>query len=80
MDRQPDLVYSASGMFTVFFANTLAGEDAWRSIAAQNEGTGKILTIHLQSTLRQLRAARYSVHKSKPVAIDTNGLLAALAA
>lgn len=56
-----DLTYKTSGMFTMFFPDTPAGETAWREIARQTEGTGKILTAHLAGTLRQLRKAGYKV-------------------
>lgn len=73
-----DLEYTTSGMFTAFIPNTTAGEQAWRAIAEQTEGTGKILTFHLKATLRQLRAAGYTVKKAKPVPVDINALMAEL--
>lgn len=56
-----DLTYMTSGMFTMFFPDTPAGETAWREIARQTEGTGNILTAQLPATLRQLRKAGYKV-------------------
>lgn len=75
-----DLSYSAiDNMFTAFFANTPAGEQVWKVIAAQSEGTGKVLTAHVESTIRQIRAAGYSVAKEALPNDDGDELLAALA-
>ena len=60
-----DLEYLTTGMFTVFFPNTQAGETAWKAIAKETNGTGKILTTQLTSALTQLRNAGYSVKKLK---------------
>jgi len=62
---KPDLTYRTSGLFTTFFAESKPGEDAWRTLAEQTNGTGKIFTIHLKSMLQQLRAAGYKVSKVK---------------
>jgi len=62
---QTDLTCLTQGLFTTFFPNTKAGEEAWREIALKTEGTGKIFTIHLKDTLRQLKAAGLSVKKEK---------------
>ena len=61
-----DLTYHTLGLFTMFMHHTEAGKDAWREIAAKSEGTGQVLTMHLQSAIQQLRDAGYSVSKSKP--------------
>jgi hypothetical protein len=60
-----DLEYLKQGLFTSFFPNTKEGEQAWREIAAQSEGTGKIFTMHLPAVLSQLRKAGFKVAKSK---------------
>lgn len=62
---QIDLTYRTLGLFTAFFAESKQGELAWNEIARQTEGTGKILTTQLKSTLAQLRKAGYKVAKSK---------------
>ena len=67
-----DLVYLKSGMFATFIPNTSAGEDAWRSIAAQTDGTGKVLMSQLKSTLSQLRGAGYSVRQTNPAPAHPN--------
>ena len=67
MKKQIDLIYLDQGLFTVFFANTAAGEKAWRVIAAKTEGTGKIFTMQLSDTLKQLRAAGFSVKKQEKI-------------
>lgn len=59
-----DLHYTKSSMFVMFVANTKAGEEAWKAIAAQTEGTGKIFHSQLESTLAQLRKAGYTVRKA----------------
>ena len=61
-----DLTYTIEGLFTSFIPTSKEGEDAWRQLATQTQGTGKVLTVHLQSTLSQLRKAGYKVRKSKP--------------
>jgi hypothetical protein len=61
----PDLTYKKSGLFTLFMPETSAGHVAWAAIAKRTEGTGKVFTIHLDQTLRQLRKAGYSVAENK---------------
>lgn len=63
--REPDLEYSSDGLFTTFLPNTHAGEQAWRELAAQTEGTGKVFQHHTESTVEQLRKAGYTVAKTK---------------
>lgn len=60
-----DLEYLTTGLFTSFFPNTRNGEEAWREIAKQTDGTGKIFTMHLKDTLKQLRKAGLVVKKCK---------------
>jgi len=67
-------------MFTAFYPNSTAGEEAWRVIAAQNEGTGKVLTGHVESTIRQLRNAGYTVAEAISLDISEDELMAALVA
>lgn len=76
----PDLTYRRSDdLFTLFLPNTPHGENAWRELAAQTDGTGKVLTIHVEETIRQLRAAGYSVSKeSAAPSMDAGALVAAL--
>jgi DNA-binding HxlR family transcriptional regulator len=62
---QIDLNYSINGLFTTFLPNTESGQKAWREIARHTEGTGKIFTFHLKSTLKQLKAAGLVVKKTK---------------
>lgn len=70
-----DLDYLTTGFFTTFFPNTPAGENAWKSLAEQTNGSGKILTMHLQSTLAQLRKAGYSVGKAKKPTMSIDDIL-----
>ena len=66
-----DLTYFNQGLFTAFFPETPAGEDAWRIIASTQgcEG-GKILTIHLVNVIRQIRRAGLSVAKARRATAD----------
>lgn len=63
-----DLTYIDKGMFTHFFADSEAGAQAWREMAehASCAGNAAVLSIHLKSTLQQLRKAGYKVCKAKP--------------
>ncbi|NYT68806.1 hypothetical protein [Pusillimonas noertemannii] len=77
-----DLSYRAvDGMFTMFYANTKAGEDAWRELAEQTDGTAKVLTQHAEETANRMRAAGYTVSEdtTSVADIDPDALLAELA-
>ena len=58
---KPDLIYWRDDLFTRFHPETKAGEDAWRMIAANCDGTAAVFHHQEASTLRQLRAAGYIV-------------------
>lgn len=60
-----DLTYIDGGMFTTFVAETKAGEVAWNEAAKKLGGNFKIFTVHLKSTLQQLKQAGYKVSKAK---------------
>lgn len=61
-DAVSDITYRAvDDMFTAFTPNTAAGEEAWKTIAAHTDGTGKVLHQHVESTVSQLREAGYTV-------------------
>ena len=60
-----DLTYLKQGLFTLFIPETKAGEDAWREIAKQTDGTGKVFTVQLPATLKQLKKAGYIVKQSE---------------
>ncbi len=60
-----DLEYIEQGLFTSFLPVSKAGEVAFNQMAAYTEGTGKVLSIHKQSTIQQLRQAGYKVSKAK---------------
>ena len=70
-----DLSYSTEGMFTQFFADSLAGENAWRTMAVVCDGNAKIFTIHLASTLAQLRNAGYVVRKAKKSSLTMSDIM-----
>jgi hypothetical protein len=61
---QTDLTYTRCGMFTRFIPNTPEGEKAWRVMAAE-DGCAAVLTMHEKATIAQIRAAGYTVSKSK---------------
>jgi hypothetical protein len=78
-----DLLYLREGMFTAFVPQSKAGEDAWRELAKQTEGTGKVLTVHLPAVLAQLRKAGYTVKQAKRkrpevILLEMAGIMAAL--
>ena len=60
-----DLEYIDHGMLTAFIPVTKAGEVAFNQMAEYTEGTGKVLSIHKQGTIQQLRQAGYKVGKAK---------------
>ena len=60
-----DLEYIDHGMFTSFIPVSKAGEVAFNQMAEYTDGTGKVLSIHKQSTIQQLRQAGYKVGKAK---------------
>lgn len=62
-----DLTYINQGLFCAFIPNTQAGETAWRELAEHTDGTGKVLMMHKQSTITQLRMAGYTVGKEQKV-------------
>lgn len=78
MKQLPDLEYKTNGIFTMFFANTDIGAAAYGAIAAANGGIGNIPTAHLDSTMRQLRAAGITIKKYRACKLEGDDLLADL--
>ena len=62
-----DLTYTKQDLFTFFTPETLAGEAAWREIAEQTQGTGKVFTAQLPAVLAQLRKAGFTVGIAKKI-------------
>ena len=60
-----DVEYIDQGLFTAFLPVSKAGEVVFNQMATYTEGTGKVLSIHKQSTIQQLRQAGYKVGKAK---------------
>jgi hypothetical protein len=74
-----DLVYHKQGLFTAFISQSKAGDDAWRELASQTAGTGKVFTAQLPAALSALRAAGYAVSKAqKPSKREIDNLMAEL--
>lgn len=65
-----DLVYTTDSLFTRFYPESKAGEDAWNKIGAFNNGVANIPKCQTAATLKQLRDAGYVVIKRKPTKID----------
>lgn len=77
----PDLTYSCTdGIWTRFYPETPAGEDAWRTMAAADaQGVVAFLPGQVPGIIAQLRAAGYSVAKARPVkAGELDAILAEL--
>lgn len=78
-----DLTYTTDGMFTRFIPQTTAGENAWRELAAQNDGVANVFNFHAQEVIVGLRAAGYKVAKAKREKVsmgEIDAMLAELAA
>ncbi len=74
-----DLIYCKQGLFTAFISQSKAGDDAWRELANQTAGTGKVFTAQLPVVLSALRAAGYAVSKAKkPSKREVDNLMAEL--
>lgn len=74
----PDLTYRTDGLFTSFYPETEAGHAAWLQIFNQTDHTGKVFTWQTEDTIRQLRAAGYSVRKAQEVRLSDAELLSVL--
>lgn len=77
---KPDLVYLKKGLFTAFIPESRAGENAWREIAEQTDGTGEVFTVQLPAILLKLRKAGYTVRlavktSKEEVEKDINSIL-----
>lgn len=68
-----DIEYTDQGLFTAFVPVSKAGEVAFNQVAEYTDGTGKVLSIHKQSTIQQLRQAGYKVGKAKKEGKVTTG-------
>jgi type IV secretory pathway VirB9-like protein len=78
-----DLTYTTDKMFTRFIPQTTAGENAWRELAAQNDGVATVFNFHAQAVIAGLRNAGYKVAKAakqKISMVEIDSLLAELAA
>ncbi|MGF6996768.1 hypothetical protein [Paraburkholderia sp. GAS32] len=74
-----DISYKKDGLFTTFFADSQQGGTAVSDLMTQNGGSNKVLTIHADAVITQLRAAGYTVRKARPVsAKEVDSILAEL--
>lgn len=62
-----DITYKDHGLFTSFYPESKDGEIAWKQIAEQTEGTGRVLSIFTKQVIQQLRSAGYIVMKKPKV-------------
>jgi hypothetical protein len=60
-----DLIYTQNKFWTTFFGQSKEGKEAEQEIAKKMNGLPKILNIHLDSTLKQLKDAGLIVGKAK---------------
>lgn len=58
-----DLTYTTDDMFTRFYPETKAWEEAWQVLAEQTEGSGAVFNFQSKSTIAQLRKAGYSASR-----------------
>jgi hypothetical protein len=71
-----DFNYGVSGMWIYLMPNTERAIEAFNGpIAAQSEGTGKFLAIHLPEIRSQLRSAGFTLSKAKRSTIRDEVLL-----
>lgn len=83
--KKPDITYikSSDGLFVSFFPNTPDGEKAWNVLnATPGAEGGKVLAVHAESTVAQLKASGYSVEAESARVADgeeDQALLRALA-
>jgi hypothetical protein len=62
--KSPDLTYRVTGAFVAFYPETREGRIAWEQLAAQTDGTGKVLRCHLPSLLAALKRVGIRVRKA----------------
>lgn len=71
-----DIEYIKRGMFTTFFPNTEEGISVWEIM--EKNGGSKILSIHTDAVIQQIRAAGYSVKKARPIKSSGDDIIADL--
>ena len=62
-----DIVYINQGLFTAFIPQTMAGEVVFNAMAADTHGTGKVLSVHAEAVIQQIKQAGYTVGKAPKV-------------
>jgi len=65
---ETDLIWHDQGLLTAFIPTSKAGEKAWAAMAEDN---GKVLFVHRQSVISQLKKAGYTVRKGNPPKLDS---------
>jgi len=74
-DNAPDLTYSYDGIFAVFYPESPFGETAWKTIAKGDAGGAKVLAMHANAVIEELRRAGYVVHPASTVTESDDQLL-----
>ena len=74
-----DFSYIKNGMFTAIFANTNQASEQLSAFMATNGGSNSILTIQLPQFSGWLKAAGYTISKSKEAKLSNAELDAMLA-
>lgn len=74
-----DISYIDGGLFTTFYPESEAGHTAWRELAQQTDGTGKVLSAHAELAIAALRKAGYRVTAMAPADGDDSSVDALLA-
>ncbi len=72
---KPDLTFTNDGVFVTFYAETKAGEDAWRVMAEQMGGVARIMAPQFASVKAQLKAAGYVIRKATKPAQSIDDIL-----
>lgn len=61
--KKIDLMWTTDGLFTTFYVNSNEGLIAYKQIV-ETCGAPKVLDIHREATIHQLKQAGYTIRKS----------------
>lgn len=76
--RKTDIEYTTDGFTVALYPITKAGQDVWSEIATHFDGVAKFPAHMFASVKAQIKAAGYSIRKSRPSNINIDDLLAEL--